>query len=131
MLATRHSPLVTLPAVALDFDGDGLGRLAGGEGPRAGPGDVVVVASLGGAVHGLERHRHREGAGVSYSGGCLGFLACGFLLQWFGSASIPAGERIMAITVEAIYENGVLRLSEPLPLAEHEKVSVTVAPKTN
>ena len=39
-----------LLAVALDFDGDGLRRLAGGEGQRAGLGDVVVVARLGGAV---------------------------------------------------------------------------------
>jgi predicted DNA-binding antitoxin AbrB/MazE fold protein len=37
----------------------------------------------------------------------------------------------MAITVEAIYENGVLKLSEPLPFPEHEKLSVTVVPKTN
>jgi predicted DNA-binding antitoxin AbrB/MazE fold protein len=32
----------------------------------------------------------------------------------------------MAITVEAIYENGVLKPVEPLPLKEHEKVRVTV-----
>jgi len=32
----------------------------------------------------------------------------------------------MAITVEAIYENGVLKLEKPLPLKEHEKVNVTV-----
>jgi predicted DNA-binding antitoxin AbrB/MazE fold protein len=32
----------------------------------------------------------------------------------------------MAITVEAVYENGVLKPSEPLPFKEHEKVSVTV-----
>src|SRR5262245_9166759 len=37
-------------AVALDLDGDGLCRLAGGEGQRAGLGDVVVVARGGGAV---------------------------------------------------------------------------------
>jgi predicted DNA-binding antitoxin AbrB/MazE fold protein len=37
----------------------------------------------------------------------------------------------MAITVEAVYENGVLKLNEPLPFPEHEKVSVTVTPKTN
>jgi predicted DNA-binding antitoxin AbrB/MazE fold protein len=34
----------------------------------------------------------------------------------------------MALTVEAVYENGVLKLAEPLPLKEHEKVSVTVEP---
>jgi predicted DNA-binding antitoxin AbrB/MazE fold protein len=32
----------------------------------------------------------------------------------------------MSITVEAIYENGVLKPTQPLPLAEHEKVRVTV-----
>lgn len=34
----------------------------------------------------------------------------------------------MAIIVEATYENGVLRLAEPLPLGEHQKVRVTVEP---
>ncbi len=34
----------------------------------------------------------------------------------------------MAFTVEAVYENGVLKPAEPLPLKEHEKVSVTVEP---
>src|SRR5262249_38220737 len=43
-----------LLAVALDFDGDGLRRLAGGEVQRAGLGDVVVVARPGGAVDGAE-----------------------------------------------------------------------------
>jgi predicted DNA-binding antitoxin AbrB/MazE fold protein len=32
----------------------------------------------------------------------------------------------MAITVDAVYENGVLKPAQPLPLKEHEKVSVTV-----
>src|SRR5262245_60823488 len=48
-----------LLAVALHLDGDGLRRLAGGEGQRPGLADVVVVAGRRGAVHGLERHRHR------------------------------------------------------------------------
>jgi predicted DNA-binding antitoxin AbrB/MazE fold protein len=34
----------------------------------------------------------------------------------------------MAITVEAIYENGVLKPAQPLPLQEHERVQVTVHP---
>ena len=34
----------------------------------------------------------------------------------------------MAFTVEAVYENGVLKPAEPLPLKEHEKVTVTVEP---
>ena len=33
----------------------------------------------------------------------------------------------MTRTVSAVYENGVLRPSEPLPLAEHQKVNVTVS----
>ncbi len=32
----------------------------------------------------------------------------------------------MAITVEAVYEDGVLKPAQPRPLEEHEKVSVTV-----
>jgi predicted DNA-binding antitoxin AbrB/MazE fold protein len=32
----------------------------------------------------------------------------------------------MAITVEAVYENGVLKPAQPLPLQEHEKVQITV-----
>ncbi len=34
----------------------------------------------------------------------------------------------MAITVEAVYENGVLKPAEPLPFREHEKVRITVQP---
>ena len=32
----------------------------------------------------------------------------------------------MTITVEAVYENGTLKLEGPLPLKEQEKVRVTV-----
>jgi predicted DNA-binding antitoxin AbrB/MazE fold protein len=35
----------------------------------------------------------------------------------------------MAITVEAVYENGVLKPVQPLPLKEHEKVQLTVETK--
>jgi predicted DNA-binding antitoxin AbrB/MazE fold protein len=34
----------------------------------------------------------------------------------------------MAFIIEAIYENGVLKPAAPLPLAEHEKVTVMVQP---
>ena len=34
----------------------------------------------------------------------------------------------MTITVEAVYENGVLKPAEPLPLKEHEKVRITLEP---
>lgn len=33
----------------------------------------------------------------------------------------------MVKTVSAVYEDGILRPSEPLPLAEHQRVSVTVS----
>jgi predicted DNA-binding antitoxin AbrB/MazE fold protein len=32
----------------------------------------------------------------------------------------------MMITIEATYENGVLKPSQPLPLKEHEKVRISV-----
>ncbi len=35
----------------------------------------------------------------------------------------------MTMTVEAIYENGTLKLERPLPLKEREKVRVTVEPE--
>jgi predicted DNA-binding antitoxin AbrB/MazE fold protein len=34
----------------------------------------------------------------------------------------------MILTIEAIYENGVLKPKEPLRLQEHEKVLVTIQP---
>jgi len=33
---------------------------------------------------------------------------------------------LMTITVEAIYENGVLKPAQPLPLHEHDKVDVVI-----
>jgi len=32
----------------------------------------------------------------------------------------------MSITVEAIYEDGVLKPKQPLPLQEHEQVEITI-----
>jgi predicted DNA-binding antitoxin AbrB/MazE fold protein len=37
----------------------------------------------------------------------------------------------MPLTVEATYEDGVLKPAQPLPLKEHEKVRVTIPPATN
>ena len=34
----------------------------------------------------------------------------------------------MAITVEAVYENGVLKPTQALPLHEHQQVMITVKP---
>jgi predicted DNA-binding antitoxin AbrB/MazE fold protein len=41
------------------------------------------------------------------------------------------GADIMTITVEAVYENGMLKPAQPLPLREHEKVRVTIVPTTS
>jgi predicted DNA-binding antitoxin AbrB/MazE fold protein len=37
----------------------------------------------------------------------------------------------MTITGEAVYENGVLKLTHPVPLHEHEKVRVTLHTQTS
>jgi predicted DNA-binding antitoxin AbrB/MazE fold protein len=37
----------------------------------------------------------------------------------------------MNLTVEAIYENGVLKLAQPLPLKEQERVQVTIQAPNN
>src|SRR6266849_1992385 len=42
-------------------------------------------------------------------------------------APFPGAEN-MPITIEAVYENGILKPAQPLPLKEHEKVRVTVEP---
>jgi predicted DNA-binding antitoxin AbrB/MazE fold protein len=37
----------------------------------------------------------------------------------------------MPLTIEAVYENGVLKPTQPLPLSEHEKVRVTIEPRSH
>jgi predicted DNA-binding antitoxin AbrB/MazE fold protein len=32
----------------------------------------------------------------------------------------------MSITVDAVYENGVLKLTQPVPFKENEKVRITI-----
>ena len=34
----------------------------------------------------------------------------------------------MTITIDAVYESGVLKLTQPLPFEEHQQVRVTVEP---
>jgi hypothetical protein len=41
-------------------------------------------------------------------------------------SAVVRGAGIMAITVEAVYENGMLKPQEPLPLTEHERVHITI-----
>ena len=43
-------------------------------------------------------------------------------------ALVPGAES-MTLTVEAIYENGVLKPAQPLPLKEHETVRITIEPQ--
>jgi predicted DNA-binding antitoxin AbrB/MazE fold protein len=37
----------------------------------------------------------------------------------------------MALTIEAVYENGVLKPIQPLPLNEHEIVRISIEPVDN
>jgi len=37
----------------------------------------------------------------------------------------------MTITVDAVYENGVLKPAQPLPLAEHEQARITIVAQTS
>jgi predicted DNA-binding antitoxin AbrB/MazE fold protein len=39
---------------------------------------------------------------------------------------LELGESLMPITVEATYEDGVLKPSEPLPFSQHERVRITI-----
>jgi predicted DNA-binding antitoxin AbrB/MazE fold protein len=34
----------------------------------------------------------------------------------------------MSLVIEATYENGVLKPAQPIPLKEHEKVTITIQP---
>jgi predicted DNA-binding antitoxin AbrB/MazE fold protein len=38
---------------------------------------------------------------------------------------------VMSLTIEAVYEDGVLKPIQPLPLQEHERVRITVQAGTN
>jgi predicted DNA-binding antitoxin AbrB/MazE fold protein len=46
-------------------------------------------------------------------------------------AQLSPGAETMTLTVEAVYENGVLKPVEPLTLKEHARVQITIAPATN
>ena len=37
----------------------------------------------------------------------------------------------MSLTVEAVYEDGCLKLDQPLPLKEHERVRITLHTETS
>jgi predicted DNA-binding antitoxin AbrB/MazE fold protein len=37
----------------------------------------------------------------------------------------------MPLTIEAVYENGVIRPVQPLPLKEQERVQLTIVPRTS
>jgi predicted DNA-binding antitoxin AbrB/MazE fold protein len=44
---------------------------------------------------------------------------------------ISSGGEVMSLTVDAIYENGVLKPLQPLPLHEHEIVRLTIESKVS
>ena len=76
-------------------------------------------------------HHGVVGAG---GGGGAGRVTVESVLRSFAgtvaSATMGAkGGSTMPLTVEAIYENGVLKPVRPLPLKEHEKVRITVEPE--
>lgn len=37
----------------------------------------------------------------------------------------------MSLEIEATYENGVLKPDQPLPLKDHERIVITIRPKTS
>ena len=61
---------------------------------------------------------------------CLGasrrFVAAAPALYYSRRFAFSLGAGIMAITIEAVYENGVPNPAEPLPLTEHERVQITI-----
>ena len=59
------------------------------------------------------------------------FLAAAPAVYYSGRSTFSLGVEIMAYTIEAVYENGVLKPAQPLPLREHETVQVTVVTKRN
>jgi predicted DNA-binding antitoxin AbrB/MazE fold protein len=48
-----------------------------------------------------------------------------------GMPASSSGAAAVTLTVEAVYENGVLKSAQPLPLKEHEKVQITVHPRVS
>src|SRR5579884_881363 len=71
---------------------------------------------------------------ASFSTACCFFGGRGFFLTapavyCSGRFAFSLGVAIMALTIEAVYENGVLKPAQPLPLKEHERVQVTVQVK--
>jgi hypothetical protein len=54
------------------------------------------------------------------------FAAAAAAVYYAGIPSASLGALVMTLTIEAIYENGVLKPAQPLPLKEHEKVQLTV-----
>jgi len=51
--------------------------------------------------------------------------------MWYNELSgvlLPVGDAVMSTVVEAVYENGTLKLAEPLPLPDGTRVRLTVVP---
>jgi predicted DNA-binding antitoxin AbrB/MazE fold protein len=56
---------------------------------------------------------------------CLAWFCILVTIHWGQSTS--TGTIVMAITVEAVYENGVLKPSQPLPWKDGDRVRVAVS----
>jgi predicted DNA-binding antitoxin AbrB/MazE fold protein len=63
---------------------------------------------------------------LSLSAGSRLFIAAAPAVYYFARFAFSLGVEIMALTIEAVNENGVLKPIQPLPLKEHEKVRITV-----
>ena len=47
-------------------------------------------------------------------------------IDWEKAAFSDEDQSAMSIEISATYENGVLKLDNPIPLEEHQRVKVTV-----
>jgi len=53
------------------------------------------------------------------------------IIHYQSVTTYPPGDSTMPLEVQATYENGVLKPDSPLPLDEHERVTVSVKPQTS
>jgi predicted DNA-binding antitoxin AbrB/MazE fold protein len=69
---------------------------------------------------------------LSFSSGGRGFVPAAPAVYYRQRSLISSrGAEAMTITIEAVYENGVLKPAWPLPFKERERVKVTVSSPAN
>jgi predicted DNA-binding antitoxin AbrB/MazE fold protein len=64
-----------------------------------------------------------------FAGRSHGFIPTPAAVYYSGVRSTFLGAEAMTLTVEAVYENGVFKPTQALPLKEHERVQLTVETK--